>query len=37
MSEKKQRANHDSAWKDILDAYFNRVHGVLLSRNRTEN
>ena len=22
MSEKKQRANHDSAWKDILDAYF---------------
>lgn len=22
MSEKKQRANHDSAWKDILDVYF---------------
>ncbi len=22
MSAKKQRANHDSAWKDILDAYF---------------
>ena len=22
MSKKKQRANHDSAWKDILDAYF---------------
>lgn len=22
MAENKQRANHDSAWKDILDAYF---------------
>lgn len=22
MSEKKQRANHDSAWKDVLDVYF---------------
>jgi hypothetical protein len=37
MSEKKQRVNHDSAWKDILEAYFKEFMEFFLSRNRTEN